>query len=102
MLPLIKNNIDSIISLCKANKVKYLYLVGSHAKGNATNNSDVDFLLDFKKNISVEEYSDNYFTLHYELKKILQKNIDIITENSLSNPIFIQSIHKNKELIYES
>lgn len=102
MLPVIQNNIDSIISLCKANKVKYLYLVGSQAKGNATNNSDVDFLLDFKKNISVEEYSDNYFTLHYELKKILQKNIDIITENSLSNPIFIQSIHKNKELIYES
>lgn len=102
MLTIIKNNIDTIISLCKANKVKYLYLVGSHAKGNASINSDIDFLLDFNSTISIEEYSDNYFTLHYELKKILQKDIDIITQNSLSNPAFIKSIHKNKELIYES
>ena len=102
MLTIIKNNIDTITSLCKANNVKYLYLVGSQAKGIATSHSDIDFLLDFNKNISIEEYSDNYFTLHYELKKILQKEIDIITENSLSNPVFIKSIHKNKELIYES
>ncbi|SLM29884.1 conserved hypothetical protein [Desulfamplus magnetovallimortis] len=34
------------------------------------------------------------------LKKILNKPVDLITERSLGNPYFIESVNKNKVQIY--
>ena len=48
------------------------------------------------------DYTDNYFELHYKLSDLFGRKIDLITERSLSNPYFIESINETKELIYES
>ncbi len=65
-------------------------------------NSDIDFLISFDDSISPEEYSENYFQLQYSLRELFNREIDIITERSLSNPYFIESVNKNKVLIYEA
>ena len=98
----LQRRIKDIQNLCQALKVKRLYAFGSSVKGNFNKNSDIDFLISFSDDISPEEYSDNYFELHYKLRELLHKEIDIVTEHSLSNPYFIESIDDSKELIYEA
>ncbi|MFN8697934.1 MAG: nucleotidyltransferase family protein [Flavobacteriales bacterium] len=102
MFPLIEQKKDDIRSLCQALRVKKLYAFGSAVTGDFSTNSDIDFLLSFADDLSVEEYTENYFTLHSKLRELFQRNIDLITERSLSNPYFIDSIIRTRQLVYEA
>lgn len=77
-----------------------MYVFGSVNTDLFTANSDIDFLITFQKDISIEEYTNNYFELQYRLRALFNRNIDLVTENSLSNPYFIQSIEQSKQLLY--
>ena len=59
-------------------------------------------MISFVDNLSVEEYTNNYFELQYRLRDLLKREIDLVTERTLSNPYFIESINESKELIYEA
>ena len=83
-------------------KVKKLYAFGSVVSNQFKPESDIDFLISFDENISAEQYTENYFSLHYKLKELFNRKIDLITEKSLKNPYFIESVNKSKELIYEA
>ncbi len=100
MNPLIANKLNDLKDLCKHYKVKSLHLFGSATTTEFNSDSDLDFLIAFEKNISIAEYTDNYFSLQYKLRSLFDREIDLVTENSLSNPYFIQEIEKNKKLIY--
>lgn len=102
MKNLISIHIKEIAKLCEAFKVKKMYVFGSITSEKFNDDSDIDFLISFFDNITIQEYSDNYFELHYKLKDILNREIDIITERSLKNPYFIESINSSKQLIYEA
>ena len=88
--------------LCQLYKLKKLYAFGSAVTDNFTDDSDIDFLISFDEKLSVEEYTDNYFALHYKLRELFNREIDIVTERSLSNPYFIESVNETKMLIYEA
>ena len=47
------------------------------------------------------DYADNYFALVENLEKLLVKPIDLITDKSLTNPYFIESVDKTKILLFE-
>ena len=96
---IITENIEKIKEYCKAYKVKELYAVGSVVSDKFSKDSDIDLLITFDE-ISIEEYTDNYFTLHKLFRKIFNRKIDLITEKSLSNPFFIKSIEQTKQLLY--
>jgi predicted nucleotidyltransferase len=102
MQKIIENHINELKEICQTLKVKRLFAFGSVVKGNFTDSSDIDFLISFVENITPEEYSDNYFALHYRLRELFHREIDIVTERTLSNPFFIESINESKELIYEA
>ena len=72
------------------------YLFGSAAIGNMTENSDVDFVVSFNPELSYTEYGNNYFQLVYALQKLLKKDIDIIAEETITNPYLLQSINSKK------
>jgi predicted nucleotidyltransferase len=93
---------EDLKSICKALKIKRLYVFGSVVSSKFNENSDIDFLISFADNLTVEEYSNNYFSLHYKLRELFNREIDIVTERTLSNPYFIESINESKELIYEA
>lgn len=97
----LSDKIDELKKLCSTFQIKKLYAFGSVVSGEFNDKSDLDFLISFKENISIEEYTDNYFSFHYKLKKIFNRKIDLVTEKSLKNPYFIESIEKSKQLIYE-
>jgi len=102
MQALIENKKDAIRQICSMYGVKRLYAFGSVVSDKFRNDSDVDFLISFADNLSIDDYTNNYFTLHYKLRELLKREIDLVTERTLSNPYFIESINSSKELIYES
>ena len=99
MHQIIKNKIDQLKEICSAYDVKTMYVFGSVCTDKFDENSDIDILISFK-DISIDKYTDNYFELHYRLEELFDRKIDLITENSLSNPYFIESIEETKQLLY--
>lgn len=101
MQSIIENKKSELINVCKLLDIERMYVFGSVTNDNFTIDSDIDFLISFSENIGIDKYTDNYFQLHYKLSELFNRNIDVITENSLSNPYFIQSLNDSKVLIYE-
>jgi predicted nucleotidyltransferase len=104
-----KNEMDEIIKnksilidLCKKYYVFQLFLFGSFAKKQQNEQSDIDFLVYFKDDIKLLDYADNFFDLMYELEKLYNRKIDLVSGKSLKNPYFISEIEKNKILIYDT
>lgn len=100
MNSIIEEKITVLKNLCKQYKIKSLYTFGSVNSNKFNDTSDIDFLISFENDISIEEYTDNYFSFHYKLQELFNRNIDLLTENSLSNPYFIKSIEQSKQLLY--
>jgi len=102
MQQLLEQRKSELIAICQALNVKRLYAFGSVVSKKFRDDSDIDFLISFSENLSVDEYTKNYFTLHYKLRELFNREIDIVTERTLSNPYFIESINESKKLIYEA
>ncbi len=88
-----------IKSLCRKHNVNSLYLFGSAVKTDE--NNDFDFLINFNE-MDYPDYTDNFLGIAENLEKLLSKKVDLITEKSLSNPYFIESVNKSKTLLYEN
>ncbi len=52
------------------------------------------------KPFDLKKYLINYIDLKEKLKILLERDIDLLEEQTLKNPYLIKSIDKNKELIY--
>lgn len=100
MNKIITDKVNEIIRLCTSYNVRNLYAFGSVCNSNFNDSSDIDLLVAFDKNISIEKYTDNYFELHYQFERLFKRKIDLLTDNSLSNPYLIQAIDRTKQLIY--
>jgi predicted nucleotidyltransferase len=99
MNSIVSENKKQLIQLCTEYSVKTMYVFGSVCTENFTNESDIDLLISFD-NLSIEQYTDNYFELHYKLEALFGRKIDLLTEKSLSNPYFIKILENTKQLIY--
>lgn len=102
MQQILEKKREDLKAICRSLKVKRLYAFGSVVSEKFSKDSDIDFLFSFADNLTVEEYTNNYFSLHYRLREIFHREIDLVTERTLSNPYFIESINETKELIYEA
>ncbi len=49
-------------------------------------------MISFEDNLSVEEYTNNCFSLHHKLKELFNREINIVTERTLSNLYFYRTI----------
>ena len=96
---LIEENLDKLKALCEKHEINMMHVFGSVCNDNFHEESDIDILISFKE-ISIDRYTDHYFELHEALESIFKRKVDLITENSLSNPYFIKSIEASKELLY--
>jgi DNA phosphorothioation-dependent restriction protein DptG len=93
---------NELRAICEQLLIKRLYIFGSAVNATGFNeDSDIDFLIAFEDSLTPEEYSENYFQLHYKLRELFNREIDVLTERSLSNPYFIKSIERSKYLVYE-
>ncbi len=101
MQNLILDNIDKIKTLCMLHNVKALFAFGSVCTDRFNDNSDVDLLISFMP-MEYGDYADTYFDLADKLEKLFLRPVDLVTDKSLSNPYFIDSINQTKILLYES
>lgn len=96
---IIDNNIENVKKLCTLYNVETMYLFGSALNSNFNSKSDIDLLVKFKP-IELAYYFDNYINFKENLEIVLGRDIDLVEEQSLRNPILIESIEKSKQLIY--
>jgi predicted nucleotidyltransferase len=96
----VKNRISQLVILCEKYRVATMHLFGSATTDTFNEHSDIDFLISFHSNVTLEEYADNYFDLMFEMEELFGRKVDLVAENTLSNPYFIQSVEQTKQLIY--
>ena len=102
-MKLIELNIDKIASLCKKYKVKCLYVFGSILTDRFNSNSDIDFSVDFdKEKIEADktDWADLFFDFIHELEQLLDRKIDMVIEDGISNHYFRKELDNTKKLIY--
>lgn len=81
----------------KTQPVLKAWLFGSFARGEETPNSDVDILvvLDHSQPVGLR-----FFGMFEDLKELLGRNVDLVTESSLA-PFARESVERDKKIIYE-
>ncbi len=92
--------LPKVIALLKKYNVKTAYVFGSVLSKEFDVNSDVDFLINMERNIDPVVAGENYWSLYYDLKKLLNREVDLVSEKSLKNPYFIAEINQTKFPIY--
>ena len=98
-MKLVNDHIEKVKKLCAAHSVETMYLFGSAVTSDFKKDSDLDFLVKFKP-IDLSGYFDNYINLKNSLASVFSRDIDLVEEQTLKNPILIKSINRDKELIY--
>ncbi|GEM_PF-530277 len=96
MNSLVESNLSEIKDVMRTYGVIRAYLFGSAALGNMSDDSDVDFMVIFNPDLSYTEYGNNYFQLIYALQKLLKKDVDIVAEETITNPYLLQRINSQK------
>jgi predicted nucleotidyltransferase len=99
MHKILRDNINQIRTLCSTHNVKSLFAFGSVCTDKFTETSDVDLLISFNP-MDHADYADTYFTIADRFEEIFHRPVDLLTDKSLSNPFFIDSINQTKTLLY--
>ncbi|MCF8460496.1 MAG: nucleotidyltransferase domain-containing protein [Flavobacteriales bacterium] len=90
---------SQIEEACRKHQVKTMYVFGSASTETMNENSDVDLLVKFKS-FDLSKYFENYMSLKETLKKLLNREVDLLEERTLKNSFLIRSIERSKELVY--
>jgi uncharacterized protein len=85
---------EKILNALKQNDVKRASLFGSVVRGELTDESDIDILVEFKGKKSLLDLVG----LNLELEEMLKRKVDILTYNSL-HPLLKDRILREQEVI---
>lgn len=86
---------EKIVEICKRNDVSYCAVFGSFARGEATDESDVDLLVRFSKPIGWA-----FFGIAEDLEAALGRKVDLATHNMIGKYIR-ESVMRDLQVIYE-
>ena len=93
-------NHSHIVSFCKKWKIARLALFGSVLRDDFKPDSDVDVMVVFdpKAQWSLFDIVD----MKLELESIFKRDVDIIEDGTIRNPIKRRCIYENLEVVYDS
>ncbi len=96
-MTLSQEDINLIKSYFSLKPVQRAFLFGSYSRNEASENSDVDILveLDYSQHIGL-----SFINMKYDLEQQLHKKIDLVSSNAISKHL-LPFINKDKRLIYE-
>ena len=83
-----ENHIEKLNALCTMYNVEKMYLFGSATNSNFDDKSDIDLLVKFKP-IELAQYFDNYMNFKVNLESLFGRDVDLLEEQTLKNPILI-------------
>jgi len=99
MNSILRNSKRKIDTLCAKHGVQKLYVFGSVLTPRFNEDSDVDFLVDFKKE-KIADYFTNFFDFKEALEKAVGRRIDLVEQSAIRNPIFKHRVDNTKQVIY--
>jgi predicted nucleotidyltransferase len=92
--------------VAKKYNLKALWIFGSYARGEATEESDVDILIDYTDSKVVSLF--DMIRLNDEIKDVINKQIDLISTDGLYNTKclftgtkFADEVSKQRVMLYE-
>lgn len=95
-LGIMKHSYDLIMEYFKSNKnIKYVWLHGSRAKGNAKKNSDVDLVIDIEPD-KITDCKNDFYNL------AIPYRVDCVSVNESSVQEFLNEVVDNAKLIYKA
>ena len=98
---LINQHIEQITRICSDHQVEQLFIFGSVATDKFNEQSDVDVLIQFSQQINPEDYFNKYMDFKEKLESVLSREVDIVENQAVRNPIFRKILDRDKILIYE-
>lgn len=93
MIDLLQKHQEEIEKICHESGIKYLAVFGSHARGEAKTESDVDLLVEFSETPGLIAFIHT----KQRLEQVLQRKVDLVTKKGLSKyiaPYIIQDIQQ--------
>ncbi|MCG3165916.1 MAG: hypothetical protein POELPBGB_01691 [Bacteroidia bacterium] len=99
--PQLEAVLPEVIKVLKEHNVRRAYAFGSVCTEQFNNKSDVDLLIAFAEGLDPLKKGQSIWDLEDALSKLLHRDVDIVTENSLKNPYFIKELNETKVRIYE-
>ncbi len=84
-----------ILPTLRKNDVSRASLFGSVVRGEATEESDIDLLVEFKGEKSLLDLAE----LKIELEELLGKRVDVLTYNSLHPLLKDRILHEQKAIL---
>jgi predicted nucleotidyltransferase len=91
-------NYDDVVRLCKKFFVNEMSIFGSSVRDDFSSNSDVDILVSFNNDSEITLF--DIMDLENEFSKLLKKEVGIVEQKSLKNPIRKNRILSTREVIY--
>lgn len=78
--------IQNKLRLTEKYGISFMAIFGSYGRGQQTENSDIDILVDFKRPIGIE-----FIDLANELEKLLKTKVDLVSKNGV-RPQYLKDI----------
>jgi hypothetical protein len=88
---------NKLIELCRQNDVSKIGVFGSMARGEATEQSDIDLIVEFSKRKSLLAL----VTLERKMSETLGRRVDLLTEAAIS-PYLRDTIMNDLQVLYEA
>ena len=88
---------ETLIDLCRRNDVTRIGVFGSAARGEATEASDIDLIVEFSKRKSLLAV----VAFERKISAAIGRKVDLLTEAALS-PYLRERILRELQLIYEA
>jgi uncharacterized protein len=98
MIEVIGRNRKRIAALCEKHGVVRLDVFGSAANGAFRDESDLDFIVDLGAYDA--HVGDRFLDFADDLERMFARHVDLVTERSITNPYFRQSVNASRENIY--
>ena len=81
---------DAVAPIAEKYQIPAVYLFGSYARGTATEESDLDFLIERP---GVELHGLQHFSIYYDFENAFEKSVDLVELDS-----FQQKAHRSSQV----
>ena len=100
-IPVLKENIPSLIEICERHQVSKLFVFGSVITEKFDpEKSDIDLIVELAA-MPPEEKGGHLIDLWDELEELFQRKVDLLTDQPIKNPFLKENVEKTKLMIYD-
>jgi uncharacterized protein len=101
VFPALLKDKNDFVELCKKYRVKHMFVFGSAATPQFDQSkSDIDLIADLLISDPIE-YGETLLELWDALENYFGRKVDLLTEESITNPYLKRSIEVSKKMIYD-